>query len=312
MADVVEVRGRGSGIGEENRQPSWLRSAWRFVRLLLILFLVTLLAMTLLETWLVYPIPPVERGDWRPAGLQFEDVWFTSEDGTKLHGWFVERPQAKRAILYCHGNGEDVSRNADVVAHLSESLDASVFIFDYRGYGHSEGRPNEAGCIADGLAAQQWLAERIGKRPSDIFVMGRSIGGAIATAVAAEQGARALVLVNAFSRMTDVAAHHYRWLPVRLLMKNRYDSVARIRQFTGPVFQSHGTADWIVPIELGRELFAAAPTTQKRFVEFAGGGHNDHEPASYYGELADFLDGVVAAASEVDEQNGARVANPGD
>ena len=97
-------------------------------------------------------------------------------------------PNAKRAILYCHGNGENVGMNADVVAQLSDALDASVFIFDYRGYGHSEGTPNEAGCIADGLAAQRWLAERIGKQPSDIVVMGRSIGGAIATAVAAEAG----------------------------------------------------------------------------------------------------------------------------
>ncbi len=180
--------------------------------------------------------------------------------------------------------------NADLVAQLSESLDASVFIFDYRGYGHSEGTPSEAGCIADGLAAQRWLAQRIGKQPSDVVVMGRSIGGAIATAVAAEQnGAQALVLVNAFSRMTDVAAYHYPWLPVRLVMKNQYDSVARIRNYAGPVFQSHGTADMIVPIRFGRELFAAAPTSEKRFVEFADRGHNDPEPSRYYRELADLF-----------------------
>lgn len=268
------------------------RDWWRGVRWLSAFFLIVLLAMTFLETWLVYPIPPVDRGDWRPAGLEFEDVWFTSADGTKLHGWFVERPQAGRAILYCHGNGEDVSLNAELVAQMSEALQASVFIFDYRGYGHSEGTPTEAGCTADGLAAQRWLAQRIGEQPSDIVVMGRSIGGAIATAIAAEQGAQALVLVNAFSRMTDVAAHHYSWLPVRLMMKNRYDSIAQIRNYAGPVFQSHGTADWIVPIRFARELFAAAPTTQKRFLELADRGHNDPEPASYFRELADFLDDV--------------------
>ena len=265
---------------------------WRSVRLLLAVYLLMLLAMMFLETWLVYPIPPVNRGDWHPAGLDFEDVWFTSADGTKLHGWFVERPQAKRAILYCHGNGENVGMNADVVAQLSDSLDASVFIFDYRGYGHSEGTPTEAGCIADGLAAEQWLAQRIGKQPGEIVVMGRSIGGSIATAIAAEQGAQALVLVNAFSRMTDVAADHYPWLPVRLMMKNRYDSVVRIRNYSGPVFQSHGGADWIVPIGFAHELFAAAPTSQKRFLEFPDRGHNDPEPASYFRQLADFLDEV--------------------
>lgn len=266
------------------------RNCRRGARLLLAAYLLVVLAVMFLETWLVYPIPPIDRGDWHPAGLDFEDVWFTSEDGTRLHGWFVERPHAKRAVLYCHGNGEDVSMNADVAAQLSEALDASVFIFDYRGYGHSEGTPSEAGCIADGLAAQRWLAGRAGKQPSKLVVMGRSLGGAVGVAIAVKQGAQALVLVNAFSRMTDVAAHHYPWLPVRLMMKNRYDSVARIRNYPGPVFQCHGTADWIVPIQLGRELFDAAPTKNKRFLEFAGRGHNDPEPATLYRELACFLD----------------------
>jgi hypothetical protein len=270
---------------------SLTRNSWRGVRLFAVAFLSVVLAAMFLETWLVYPIPPRDAGDWHPAGLDFEDVHFTSADGTKLHGWFVERPQARRAILYCHGNGEDVSMNADLVSGLSEALDASVFIFDYRGYGHSEGAPSEAGCIADALAAQRWLATRIGKQPGDVVVMGRSIGGAIATAIAADKGAQALVLVNAFSSMTDVAALHFPWLPVRL-MKNRYDSVARIRNYPGPVFQSHGVADTIVPIRFGRELFAAAPTSRKRFLEFANRGHNDPEPSSYYRELANFLEGL--------------------
>jgi fermentation-respiration switch protein FrsA (DUF1100 family) len=266
-----------------------MRFVWRFVRGLLVVYLLLLLAMLFLENWLVYPIPPVSRGDWQPAGLEFENVYFTSADGTKLHGWLVERPNAKRAILYCHGNGEDVSMNAYVVAQLSESLDATVFVFDYRGYGHSEGSPSEAGCVEDALAAQRWLAERTGRSLDEIVVMGRSIGGAIATAVASRQGAKALVLISTFSRLTDVASLHYRWLPVRTLMKNRYDAVDQIRQYDGPVFQSHGTADWIVPIELGRRLFAAAPTQQKQFAELADRGHNDPEPASYYRELGDFL-----------------------
>lgn len=275
-------------------------ASWRFVRTLLIIYLLVVLLVMFLETWLVYPIPPLARGDWQPVGLDFEDVQFTSADGTKLHGWYVERPNAPRAILYCHGNGENVGMNVDVLTQLSRSLDASIFIFDYRGYGHSAGTPNETGCIADGLAAQRWLAERIGKQPSDIVVMGRSIGGSIATAVAAKQGAKTLVLVNAFARMTDVAAQHYPWLPVRLVMKNRYDSIQRIENYSGPVFQSHGTDDWIVPIRFGRALFEAVPTTHKRFLELPHYGHNDLEPNSYFVELRNFLDETDrdAAASD--------------
>lgn len=253
-------------------------------------YLAVVIAMFWLETWLVYPAPPVEAGDWHPTGLDYEDVHFTSADGTKLHGWFVPHRSPKRAIVYCHGNGEFVAFNGDLAALLRDTLDASVFLFDYRGYGHSEGSPTEAGCIADGVAAQRWLAKRMGVEPNEIVVMGRSLGAAVAVGMAAELGAKALILENGFSRMTDVAGHHYPWLPVGLAMRNRYDSLVRIRDYQGPLLQSHGSNDWIVPIRFGRQLFDAAPTTHKKFIEFPRQGHNDPFPASYYRDLATFLD----------------------
>ncbi|HEY4233595.1 MAG TPA: alpha/beta hydrolase [Lacipirellulaceae bacterium] len=249
--------------------------------------------MTFLETWLIYPIPRFVERNWHPAGLDHEEVWFNAADGIKLFGWFASQPNSKRAVLYCHGNGEDVASNADTLSALRSELNANVFLFDYRGYGRSEGRPNEAGCIADGLAAERWLADRLVLKTADVVVMGRSLGGAIAVAVAAEQGAQALVLDSTFSRMTDAAAYHYPWLPVRILMQNRYDSVARIGQYHGPVFQSHGTADTIVPIELARQLFAAIPSDQKTFREFPHRDHNDPLPSKYLPEVRAFLDRMV-------------------
>ena len=261
---------------------------------MLIAYLLVLLAMTFLETWLIYPIPPIDARDWHPAGLNHEEVWFNAADGTKLFGWFAPQANSKRAVLYCHGNGEDVASNAGTLVELRRELDASVFIFDYRGYGYSEGRPSEAGCIDDGLAADKWLANRLGLKTTDVIVMGRSLGGGIAVAVAAEQGARALVLDSTFSRMVDVAATHYPWLPVRLLMRNRYDSVARIQQYEGPIFQSHGTADTIVPLEIARELFAAIPSVLKEFREYPGRDHNDQLPSNYFRDVRAFLDRVAA------------------
>jgi uncharacterized protein len=113
--------------------------------------LIIVLGMMFIETWLVYPIPPLSWGNWHPTTFQFEDVNFTSADGTKLHGWYVAHPNPVSAILYCHGNGEDVAADGQFIADLSKSLQASVFVFDYRGYGNSEGSPNEAGCIAEPL-----------------------------------------------------------------------------------------------------------------------------------------------------------------
>ena len=244
----------------------------------------------LLESWLVYPIPPAGLGDWNPTGLGHEDVWFESADGTKLHGWFVPHSDAKRAVLYCHGNGEHVAFNADLAARLRDSLQASVFLFDYRGYGRSAGRPSEAGCIADGRAAQRWLAERMDIQTNNVILMGRSLGAAVAVALAAEEGAAALILECGFPAMTDVAALHHPWLPVRWAMDNRYDCLSRIAHFQGPVLQSHGTADEIIPVALGRQLFDAAPSTKKRWIDFAALGHNSPWPSSYYDELAAFLD----------------------
>lgn len=266
------------------------RSVWRIVRIGLVFYLLVVLALMFMERWMVYPAPPVSRGDWHPVGLNHEDVRFQSADSTRLHGWFVPHPNAKRAILYCHGNAEQIGDLVDLVAHLRDTLQASVFVFDYRGYGFSEGRPDEAGCIADGRTAQQWLANKVGVQPNQIVLMGRSLGGGVAVAVAAEAGAQALILENTFPSIVDVAARHFPWLPVRWLMHNRYDSIGRIARFNGPLFQIHGDSDDLVPKQLGQQLFDASPSRNKRFTAILGRGHNDPWPVSYYKELAAFLD----------------------
>jgi pimeloyl-ACP methyl ester carboxylesterase len=120
--------------------------------------------------------------------------------------------------------------------------------------------------------------------------MGRSLGGAVAVALAGDVGAKALVLEISFSTMSDVAAGLYPWLPVRWVMDNRYDSLTRIKNYTGPVIQCHGTDDRLVPIALAKCLFEGAPCGAKKWIEFPGLGHNDVWPDSYYDDLADFLD----------------------
>jgi fermentation-respiration switch protein FrsA (DUF1100 family) len=261
---------------------------------LVVAYLLIVLGMMLLETWLVYPAPSARLGDWAATGLEHEDVWFESADGTKLNGWFVPHKSPQRAILYCHGNGEHIAFNADLAARLRDSLEASVFLFDYRGYGRSEGRPSEAGCIADGLAAQHWLAGRMGIEPDEVVVMGRSLGAGVAVALAAQEGAQALVLENAFPVMSDVAARHYPWLPVRWVMENRYDCLSRIQKFQGPMMQSHGSSDELIPMVMARRLFDAAPSSAKRWIPFPGLGHNSQWPAEYYRELQAFLESQAA------------------
>lgn len=271
-----------------------LARAWRLVRPVLVAYLLVVLVMMFLETWLVYPAPPRNWGNWAPTDFSYENIDFASADGTKLHGWYFQRPGATHAILYSHGNGEDVAAVGEFASKLSDRLNANIFIYDYRGYGHSAGKPNEAGCIADGSAAQHWLADHLTIKPRDVILMGRSLGSAISVALAAQNGARALVLENAFPTMPDVAAIHYRWLPVRLVMRNRYDNLARIRQYSGPLLQTHGTADTLIPIGLARRLFDASPSQIKRWIEFPDLDHNDPQPRNFYADLSDFLGAISA------------------
>jgi fermentation-respiration switch protein FrsA (DUF1100 family) len=232
--------------------------------------------------------------------LRPQNVWFRAADDTKLHGWYIPHSQAKRLVVYCHGNCEHVADLVNLAFHLRSRLQATLFLFDYRGYGRSKGKPHEEGCIQDGLAAQRWLARKEGVLNQDITIVGRSIGGAVAVAVATEHGARALVLENTFAELTEVAANRYPWLPVKLVMRNRYDSLRRIQDYHGPLFQCHGAKDTVVPIEHARKLFDAAPSGRKQFFEAPLARHQSTLPPTYYAALAEFLDDVDVEAQAHD------------
>lgn len=257
-------------------------------------YLGVMLVLLLLENWLVYPAPRYPAGDWEAAHLPHEDVHFTSADGTKLHGWLVEHPRPRAVILYCHGNGEHVAYNDDLLAMLRDNFRVSVFAFDYRGYGRSEGEPFETGILEDAEAAQAWLAERTGLPQQEIVLMGRSIGGGVAVHLAAKNGARGLILESTFSSLPEVAARQFPWLPVGWLMKNRYDSAAKIEAYRGPVLFSHGDCDSLIPQSLAQKLFDAAPG-EKEFYCVSGGDHNCIQPAEYYQKLDEFLDRLPSA-----------------
>lgn len=260
-----------------------------FIKTLLIAYLLIVVVAMFLENSLLYFPSVYPSGNWQPAGLKFEDAWFSSADGTSLHGWYVPCQNAKATVLFCHGNGGHLAHRAETIKTLHDRVGVSILIFDYRGYGRSQGRPNEAGVLADARAARRWLADREKIAETDIVMMGESLGGAVAVDLAARDGARALVLESTFSNLPDTAAYHYSWLPVRWLMRSRFDSIGKIGNYHGPVWQVHGDADGIIPLSLGQRLFAAA-NEPKQFKLLPGHDHNDRMPPSYYAELANFFD----------------------
>ena len=243
----------------------------------------------LFENFLIFFPSRYPEGDWQPQGLTFEDAWFQAADGTRLHGWYLPCDKPRACVLFAHGNAGHLAYRADFLRYLQQHLQVAVLAFDYRGFGRSAGSPTENGVLADARAARDWLAQRAGIGPADIVLLGESIGGAVAVDVAAADGARGLILENTFSSLPDVAAHHFRWLPVRLLLRTRLDSRTAIARYHGPLLQCHGDADSIVPYSLGVQLHQAA-NDPKQFVTIGGGDHNDGRSAAWLMAIDEFLD----------------------
>ena len=228
-------------------------------------------------------------GEWTPKIPSTEDVWFRSSDGIRLNGWFAAAEKPRAIVLFAEGNAGNITSREWVLRLFRDKLGASVMIFDYRGYGRSEGVPTEAGVLADTRAARRWLAERTGVAERDIVLVGESLGGGVMVDLASQDGARGLVLENTFSSLPDVASSHFRFLPVRWLMKTRLNSLAKISSYHGPLLQTHGDADRVVPFALGKRLFDAA-NEPKRFVRVPGGDHNDPPSREFLEALDEFLD----------------------
>jgi uncharacterized protein len=228
------------------------------------------------------------QGNWQPAESLFEDCWFRSADGLRLHAWLLHRDQPKHIILFAHGNAGNLTHRAAQARLVSQRYSASVLVFDYRGYGRSEGIPTIPGLLLDARAARALLAEREKVDAKEIVLIGESLGGAVVVDLAAEGGARALVLQSTFSSLREVAATHYPAILVDALIANRLDSAGKIKQYRGPLLQVHGDRDLTIPVALGRKLFEAA-NEPKEFIVLPGHDHNDALPESFYVELGRFL-----------------------
>ncbi len=246
-------------------------------------------------------------------GLDFENVVFKADDGLRLSGWYIPAPLESRTprlradnlappagaasvqlgdsrgtgfqpvkntakmavpltVLFCHGNGGNIMHRLDSI-NIFYNLGLSCFIFDYRGYGSSEGKPNEEGTYLDVMAAYQWLTEEKKISPEDIIIFGRSLGGSIAAQLARKVEARSLIIESGFTSYVDIGRKFYPYMPVRWFARFSYKTIDYLSDVRCPVMIIHSRNDDVVPFEFGLELYEAA-NEPKEFVEIFG-SHND-------------------------------------
>jgi fermentation-respiration switch protein FrsA (DUF1100 family) len=224
-------------------------------------------------------------------GLAFEEVFLATEDGVRIHAWRLPHPSPRFTILFAHGNAGNISHRLDRARLLASRLSAEVFLFDYRGYGRSEGRPDEQGTYRDARAAHRHLIEAQGVTPDRLVLFGESLGSAVVLDLALERAARALVLESPFTSIPDMARLVLPWLPLSALLQTRYDNLAKVGGLKLPLLVAHGDRDEVVPFAQGRRVFEAAPEP-KRFHRIAGAGHNDtylRGGEAYWEVLDEFL-----------------------
>jgi uncharacterized protein len=247
----------------------------QFVGLLVFLLLVYAAFLLSSENKIIFHPSRYPDGFWNPAsqGVLAQDIYFTTEDGIKLHGWFIPAENAVATLLWFHGNAGNISHRLDNIQRLVR-LNLNVFIFDYRGYGRSEGVPSEAGIYKDSQAAYDAVLRLDGVSVDTLFLFGRSLGGICAVQTAMNWPAKGLLLESVFTNSSDMARKIFPLIPLGWAMKSKLDAVSKVPHLRLPKLFLHGTDDEIVPYDMGRKLFDAA-AEPKTFYSIAGAGHND-------------------------------------
>lgn len=276
-----------------------MESVWRALSMpvqLLLLFLLLLFIAVLcfrlypkIEDFFIFHPTSVFDDVPEKWGLTCEDVFFDTEDNVRLHGWFFPLHGDKPVFLFCHGNAGNISHRLENIRLLLEN-GLQVFIFDYRGYGKSSGKPSERGIYLDGLAAYDYLVRRDTWLSEEVVVFGRSLGASVAIEVALRRPVKALIVESAFTSTKEMAGMMPLFKPIHFLLPAHYDNRKKIASIMIPKLIIHGEEDDIIPFAMGKKLFRAAKAP-KYFLPLKGAAHNDTysvDERLYFGNVAAF------------------------
>ena len=250
--------------------------------------------LSILDRFMVYFPERAITATPAEVGLEYRDVYLTTGDGVRIHGWHVPG-ESKTTLLWLHGNAGNISHRVDNIVILNRLTGLGVLIVDYRGYGLSEGSPSESGLYLDAEAAIDFLVSEVGLDPEDdIVLFGRSLGVGVAAEMATRHTVRCVILESGFTSVSGMAsATRPSWVAALLLplFDARYDTLSKMSLIRSPVMVAHGEQDDIVPFSMARDLYEAA-TDPKRFHAVQGAMHNDvyqRGGTAYYQALNDFI-----------------------
>lgn len=245
----------------------------------LTLFIIFFISYSILAWALFFLQPsflyrPVREVLYDPGdiNLTFEKVVLNTEDGLKLAAWYIPAENARDTVLMCHANGGNMSHYLDTVNVLNE-MDLNCLIFDYRGYGASQGKPREKGTYLDARAGWDWLTQKKNTAPEDIIIFGRSLGASIASYLAGRTNPKTLVLESSFTSYVDIGKKFYPYLPIKLFAMFNYNTLEYVSKVNCPILFIHSRNDEIIPFEFSLRLYDAAKEP-KYLVEIFG-CHND-------------------------------------
>lgn len=247
----------------------------------LIFYLLLLAALYAAQRSLIFPAPqePV------PAPPGYAQVGLTTSDGLKIKAAYHPADADKPTLVFFHGNGDDW-RGADRATRSFVDHGYGVLLPEYRGYAGNLGSPGERGFYRDGRAAMDWLVAE-GVATDRTYIIGNSIGSGVATEMAVEYQPRGLALISPFASLPGLVEYKFPWVPVRALLRDRFDNASKLSRFKGKVLLLHGTDDSLIPAGNSRELKVAAP---RAVLELIGGaGHELAYLPIAQGKVLDWL-----------------------
>ena len=219
---------------------------------------------------LYFPMGPLD-GTPADIGLEYENINVVTDDGVKIHGWFVPSWSSRATVIFSHGNGGNISHRLAKLQILNK-LNLSVLIYDYRGYGQSKGSPDEEGIYLDAEAVYGYLVNKKGVSPESIIAFGESLGAAVSADLALKHDIKGVIIEEGFPSVKAVGMHYFPFIP-NFIYKSKYDTKEKLKSLKAPKLIFHSIDDEIIPFGMGKRLFEAA-AEPKEFIELRG-GHND-------------------------------------